>query len=260
MLQTERAESLFLLARDWRAMTGFDRVGESRLRVPRAPLADLQAIVAPHLIAALSVLIMFGLLATTVATGSAEKLDFMVRSIVHGARVARANRLYEGSNKSRFSGNHCGILSLGAALVGFWLAGDPGSVSLSAWTMGAAIILENGIKFAFQRPRPEPFFNIMAPKMFNFPSGHAAGAGIIIWATAVVALIGFSRIYLGSLSHRCSRRLFGRRLLPLGRPMVAPCAKSAAQTEVIGTWLWDEKIPTARRCAAYCQGGGHAQF
>jgi undecaprenyl-diphosphatase len=84
--------------------------------------------------------------------------------------------------------------------------------------MAGAVALENGLKYAFHRARPEPFF-AMAPETYSFPSGHAlfstcfygALAGLLaanvkgaslraaIWVAAgmLVLAIGLSRVYLG---------------------------------------------------------------
>jgi len=73
---------------------------------------------------------------------------------------------------------------------------------------------------AFQRPRPEPFFDLLAPRTYSFPSGHTMAAtllygllavfAILLWkgrhwrmlailgALLAIALVGFSRIALGA--------------------------------------------------------------
>jgi undecaprenyl-diphosphatase len=38
--------------------------------------------------------------------------------------------------------------------------------------MAGAVVLENGLKYALHRARPEPYF-AAAPETFSFPSGHA---------------------------------------------------------------------------------------
>lgn len=85
-------------------------------------------------------------------------------------------------------------------------------------TLGGASVLVLGLKYAFHRPRPVPFFGGM-PQTFSFPSGHSLFsfcfygvlAGLLarraeskvlrvfIWALAAVLVfsIGLSRIYLG---------------------------------------------------------------
>jgi undecaprenyl-diphosphatase len=84
--------------------------------------------------------------------------------------------------------------------------------------MAGAVVLDNLLKYAFHRVRPEPFFGI-SPETYSFPSGHVLFSacfygmlGLVfaadvrsvlsraaIWAAAalLVSAIGLSRIYLG---------------------------------------------------------------
>jgi len=86
-------------------------------------------------------------------------------------------------------------------------------------TMAGAGVLDVTLKFAFHRARPVPFFDIVAPKSYSFPSGHALAsfcfygalaallttriknrrAQVLMWiiSAIIVFLIGFSRVYLG---------------------------------------------------------------
>ena len=86
-------------------------------------------------------------------------------------------------------------------------------------TMGGAALLNRVLKLSFQRQRPQPYFDIVAPSSYSFPSGHALlsfcfyGAiaiivaahlkrhsqRMIVWTVAavLVLLVGISRIYLG---------------------------------------------------------------
>lgn len=86
-------------------------------------------------------------------------------------------------------------------------------------TILGATILDPTLKAAFQRGRPEPFFDMPLFTTYSFPSGHALFAlcffcalawlftpqinslalQIMIWFLAglLIFLIGFSRIYLG---------------------------------------------------------------
>jgi undecaprenyl-diphosphatase len=86
-------------------------------------------------------------------------------------------------------------------------------------TMAGAGLLDLTLKYAFHRARPVPFFDMVAPKSYSFPSGHALAsfcfygalaailttrikngrARLVIWiiSAVLVFLIGFSRVYLG---------------------------------------------------------------
>jgi undecaprenyl-diphosphatase len=108
--------------------------------------------------------------------------------------------------------------ALAIAVAAFLMAGRRRSAVALACTMAGAIVLENAMKYAIRRVRPEPFFGT-EPDTYSFPSGHAllsscfywvlaellAGrarsepARAAIWCVAVllVAAIGLSRIYLG---------------------------------------------------------------
>jgi undecaprenyl-diphosphatase len=92
-----------------------------------------------------------------------------------------------------------------------------GAVLLTVF-MAGAVVLENGLKFSFQRMRPPPFFG-SEPVTYSFPSGHAlfslcfyGGLAIVVaravlpaamrtglWIATVllVLAIGGTRIYLG---------------------------------------------------------------
>lgn len=109
-----------------------------------------------------------------------------------------------------------GVLALfsGVATLILFRAGRRSDAVLLLVVMAGSIVLENGLKFAIQRPRPTPFIGTN-PDTYSFPSGHAlfsfcfygtlatvlgrTGAGAIAWPAAgvLVAVIGGTRIYLG---------------------------------------------------------------
>ena len=105
------------------------------------------------------------------------------------------------------------------ALVIFWMCKCKRDVTMLTVTMAGATVLNAALKLGFHRPRPEPYFGIAAPHSFSYPSGHALFSfaffltmaalvtahlhtkwgSALLWVAAatIVALIGFSRIYLG---------------------------------------------------------------
>ena len=108
-----------------------------------------------------------------------------------------------------------GAIALAALLFARWRR----EALLFLITMGGAALLNRVLKLSFQRQRPQPYFDIVAPSSYSFPSGHALlsfcfyGAiaiivaahlkrqshRIIVWTVAavLVLLVGISRIYLG---------------------------------------------------------------
>jgi undecaprenyl-diphosphatase len=86
-------------------------------------------------------------------------------------------------------------------------------------TIAGALVLNGTLKLLFHRARPEPFFGIVPPASYSFPSGHAlyslcfygtlavltgthlqslaARLAIRVAAVSLILLIGISRIYLG---------------------------------------------------------------
>lgn len=86
-------------------------------------------------------------------------------------------------------------------------------------TMAGSTLLNLALKLSFHRTRPVPFFDILAPDSFSFPSGHALASlcfystiaalisarsnsrtvRSIVWTLTalLITLVGVSRIYLG---------------------------------------------------------------
>ena len=95
-------------------------------------------------------------------------------------------------------------------------------VLMTTWLLGfiGGSILDQALKFVFQRPRPSFATPIIVARGFSFPSGHAMGSligygllaylswratrrrpfrvAIIIAASALIIGIGLSRLYLGA--------------------------------------------------------------
>jgi len=161
-------------------------------------------------------LLAFAALAWTVIAGRAAGFDAQMRAIAHDASSP-------GLTSAMLALTSLGSVALVstisvAAFAGYYWARRRRSAWLLAATMVGSAALENGLKFAFHRARPEPFFDLATPESFSFPSGHALfsaclygaiawrlAAGnsparrIAVWAItlALIATIGFSRIYLG---------------------------------------------------------------
>ena len=112
------------------------------------------------------------------------------------------------------------LLVLGAMVViAFLFARWRRETFLFLVTMGGASLLNRVLKLSFQRPRPQPYFDLVAPASYSFPSGHAllsfcfygaiafmidahlrrSSQRIAVWlfTGALVLLVGVSRIYLG---------------------------------------------------------------
>jgi undecaprenyl-diphosphatase len=160
--------------------------------------------------------LLFAVLALAVAGGSTAGFDAAIRNQIH----ARATGgLTETAQLLSLVGSaKVWVPGLAAALVACWMAGERRRIFGLAIVMGGATLLDNGLKLAFHRVRPEVFFGVL-PDTFSFPSGHAlfglcfygalaavfasrlrnAGLRIAIWIAAALLIfgIGLSRLYLG---------------------------------------------------------------
>lgn len=167
------------------------------------------------LVAALSALIFFGLLADLVLEGETKNFDAVVLATIH--QYASPNLTLLMSVVTRLGSTS--FLMLLSVLLVFWGIKRQRAAVLFGITMLGAALLIWVLKLSFHRARPEPYFEIMPPKSYSFPSGHALGAfcfygvlaalvadrvksrqiRLIIWAAAIlmIALIGVSRLYLG---------------------------------------------------------------
>jgi undecaprenyl-diphosphatase len=169
------------------------------------------------LLCAVAALVFFAWLANEVLAGETRGFDEAARNFVQ--RIA-SPRLTIAMRGLTTLGSVTVLLPLaGVAVARLWSVGRRRAAWLLAITMIGATLLDQVLKFAFQRQRPEPFFNTPLPKSYSFPSGHALinccffgvtaailtvrerrrWVRIAIWTVAavLVALIGFSRIYLG---------------------------------------------------------------
>jgi undecaprenyl-diphosphatase len=161
-------------------------------------------------------LVLFLALLRAVSSGAAADLDDLIRSGIH--HWASGLGLWLALGFSRLGSIAALAVLFGIAVLGFWLAERRRSAARLALFMAGAVVLENGLKYGFQRARPEAFFG-SAPATYSFPSGHAllslcfygmaaamlarrSKSGVAraaIWTTAALLIfgIGLSRIYLG---------------------------------------------------------------
>ena len=167
--------------------------------------------------AALTLLLLFGAVAALVEAGVSQTLDIRVRGFVH---ALASPALTDAMPIVTALGSAAVLAPMFAlAFAGFYVTRRRDSAWRLAWAMGGAIVIENALKFSFQRARPEPFFGLVAPETYSFPSGHALFSGCfygaVAWAlaanarapvqraaicgvaAALVGAIGFSRVYLG---------------------------------------------------------------
>ena len=172
---------------------------------------------ARHCLAAVLALILFVWLAREVTRGDALRLDTPIRNAVH----ARSSPPLTAMMRSvSLFGSEVILVPLGVILV-WWLVAAKrrrAAVVFGVAALGAEA-LDQIMKLLFYRPRPEPFFGRASPGTHSFPSGHAMvsccffgvlavilaarepsrARRISIFAAAaiLVALMGFSRVYLG---------------------------------------------------------------
>jgi undecaprenyl-diphosphatase len=169
------------------------------------------------LLLAVVALMFLAWLAQEMAGGDTMRLDNQIRTAIH--RHASPN-LTAAMRVITQIGSPAALIGLGL-LAGFLFlrAGERRAVILFAMTMLGASLLNFTLKRTFHRPRPVPFFDTPSPSSYSFPSGHALFAfcfyGVIasiiaarirsrlfrgiVWSAAIglIAVIGFSRIYLG---------------------------------------------------------------
>jgi undecaprenyl-diphosphatase len=186
-----------------------------------SPYCVTLLVMARHGLVAALALILFAWLAREVTRGDAMRLDTPIRNAVHARSSPPLTAMMRGVS---LFGSEVGLVPLGIILAG-WLAATkrrPAAVVFAAAALGAEA-LDQIMKLFFHRPRPEPFFGYASPVTHSFPSGHAMVAccffGVLAmiltargapWARSrarrvaifavaalLVALIGFSRVYLG---------------------------------------------------------------
>lgn len=169
------------------------------------------------LAAAIGTIVFFGWLADEVLDGETRQFDEATRAAVHQLASPAMTTAMRGIS---FLGSTL-FLTIATVAVITWFALRKWGreAKLMAATMIGASALNVTLKLAFQRARPVPFFDLLPPESYSFPSGHAltsacffgAFAAIItarmksrrartlVWIVCITmfVLIGLSRIYLG---------------------------------------------------------------
>lgn len=115
-------------------------------------------------------------------------------------------------------GNPIGAITISVIILG-WLLGQKQFLEFGFFAIVSfgAIILNNGLKLRFTRPRPTLWESLIQETSYSFPSGHALGSIVLYGsfayllarsypsrspliygvASVIITLIGLSRLYLG---------------------------------------------------------------
>jgi undecaprenyl-diphosphatase len=156
-------------------------------------------------------------LAFAVAHSATQQFDLTVREAIHAYASVPLTTAMQAATQL---GGSWFLWPFGA-LVAFALArsGRRRETLLFSIAVVGAVLVDEGMKLIFQRPRPEAFFGYPAPVTYSFPSGHSfvsfsfyltlaeiliepewpRSRKLALWmaAVALVLLIGFSRVYIG---------------------------------------------------------------
>jgi len=169
------------------------------------------------LAAAIGTIVFFGWLADEVLDGETRHFDEVTREAVHQLASPAMTTAMRGISAL---GSMLFLLSATAVVI-IWFASRKWGreAKLMAATMTGASLLNVTLKLAFKRARPVPFFDLLPPESYSFPSGHSLTsacfygafaaiitarikrrrARVLVWivCTTTFVLIGLSRIYLG---------------------------------------------------------------
>jgi membrane-associated phospholipid phosphatase len=169
------------------------------------------------ILASVGTLVFFAWLTDEVLDGETRQFDDATRIAVHQFASPVLTKTMRGIS---FIGSTL-FLATATVLMFVWFMKRKWrrEAWLFAITMLGAAILNTTLKLTFRRPRPVPFFDLLAPESFSFPSGHSLASfcffgalatiltarirnrriNFFTWTIAaiMVFLIGLSRIYLG---------------------------------------------------------------
>jgi membrane-associated phospholipid phosphatase len=169
------------------------------------------------LAAAIGALVFFGWLTDQVFEGDSQQFDEATREAVHQFASPALTVIMRGLS---FVGSTI-ALTIGTIIAVILFARHKWGreAKLFTLTMIGAALLNITLKLTFKRARPTPFFDLLPPETYSFPSGHSLAsccffgalaaiitarvkskrARTIVWivATAMFLSIGLSRIYLG---------------------------------------------------------------
>jgi membrane-associated phospholipid phosphatase len=169
------------------------------------------------LVFAAGALIFFARLADEMLEGDAKQFDDWVRSGIH--QLASPAVTFVMRVVTMF-GAPVVLFSLTFIVgLGFFAKKKYRAMILLVATVAGSSLLNEVLKISFHRTRPLPYFDIVAPNSFSFPSGHALMSfcfystiaaliaartksrtvRIIVWSLAalLIVVVGISRIYLG---------------------------------------------------------------
>ena len=168
-------------------------------------------------IAAVATLVFLGWLIDQVFEGDSKNFDEATRAVIHEFASPAATVIMRGLS---FVGSTIS-LTIGTAIVVILFARRKWGheAKLFTITMLGAALLNITLKLTFKRARPTPFFDLLPPETYSFPSGHSLASCCFFGALAAILTahikrksmravvwivcslmflsIGLSRIYLG---------------------------------------------------------------
>jgi undecaprenyl-diphosphatase len=169
------------------------------------------------LLFALGAVWLFGWIAKEMLAGDTVRFDEHVRSVIHEHSSPVLTRIMQGFSLIG-SPLSLALLTLASFLLFRWTGWNREAVLLAV-CIGGGALLDQFLKFSFRRLRPVPYFHLVAPSSYSFPSGHAllsfcffgvvtslisarlrnvtARVALLTFASVFIAMIGYSRIYLG---------------------------------------------------------------